>query len=248
MKAAPGQAALRKSFFRGLAGTVLRTAGESERLHRDFLRLLGGVKTAGSLLDVGAADGIMTMEYARLLRVPEGGVHGIEVLDEYLKRLVPGVKALRLDIEKDAFPYPDQSFDLVVCNQVLEHLKNIFLPLSEMDRVLKPGGRLAIGIPNLAGLHNRLLLALGFQPLCNAITGPHVRCFTHKGFLEFLRSNGDFTVEAVAGSSLYPLPWPLVDIGAKFSPGLCAYTFYLLRKNRTGSGGWQRKSIGDTCL
>jgi SAM-dependent methyltransferase len=248
MKNTPERINRRGSLLRGLAGAVLQTGGESERLHRDFLRLLSGVKTAGSLLDVGAADGVMTMEYARLLNVPAGKVHGIEALEEYLKRLVPGVTAVRLDIEKAAFPYPDQSFDLVVCNQVLEHLKNIFLPLSEMDRVLRPGGRLAIGIPNLAGLHNRLLLALGSQPLCNNITGPHVRCFAHGHFLEFLRSNGNFTVEAVAGSSLYPLPWPLVDLGARFFTGLSAYTFYLLRKTGTGSGGWSRKSIGDTCL
>ncbi|MBI5744908.1 MAG: class I SAM-dependent methyltransferase [Elusimicrobia bacterium] len=232
----------------GLAAAILRTDGEQTRLRGDFHRLLGRAGTARAILDVGAADGLMTLEYARLLKVPEGGVFGIEVMDHYLERIAKGVKAQKLDIEKEPFPYQDGAFDVVVCNQVLEHLKNIFLPLSEMERVLKPGGRLALGIPNLAGLHNRVLLAFGSQPLCNAISGPHVRCFTHKGFLELLRSNGNFTVEAVAGSSLYPLPWPLVDFGARFFPGLSAYTFYLLRKTGTGSGGWSRKSIGDTCL
>jgi len=232
----------------GIAAAILRTGGEQTRLRGDFQRLLGRAGTARTILDVGAADGRMTLEYARLLKVPEGGVFGIEVMDYYLEKISTGVKAEKVDIEKEPLPYLDGTFDLVVCNQVLEHLKNIFLPLSEMERVLKPGGRLALGIPNLAGLHNRALLAFGFQPLCNAILGPHVRCFTHKGFLEFLRSNGNFTVEAVAGSSLYPLPWPLVDFGARFFPGLSAYTFYLLRKTGTGSGGWSRKSIGDTCL
>lgn len=232
----------------GLAAAVLRTGEEQARLRRDFQRLLGGAGASGSLLDVGAADGLMTLEYARLLKVPEGRICGIEVMDYYLERIAAGVKVEKIDVEKESFPYPDGTFDFVVCNQVLEHLKNIFLPLSEMERVLKPGGRLALGIPNLAGLHNRALLAFGFQPLCNAISGPHVRCFTHKGFLEFLRSNHNFTVEAAAGSSLYPLPWPLVDIGARVFPGLSAYTFYLLRKTGAGSGGWSRRSIGDTCL
>lgn len=232
----------------GLLRSLLRTGGETDRLRRDFSRLLAGAGPAASLLDVGSADGLMTLRYAKLLGVPPGRVHGIEILDEYLKVSPPEVKALKMNVEDSPFPYADGEFDVIVCNQVLEHLKNIFLPLSEMERVLKPGGRLALGIPNLAGLHNRALLAFGFQPLCNAISGPHVRCFTHKGFLEFLRSNTNFTLEAVAGSSLYPLPWPLVDFGAGFFPGLSAYTFYLLRKTGTGSGGWARKSIGDTCL
>jgi len=232
----------------GLLRTLLRTEGETDRLRRDFSRLVAGAGAAGSLLDVGSADGLMTLRYAKLLGVPPGKIHGIEILDGYLKLSPPEVKALKLNVEDSPFPYPAGEFEVVVCNQVLEHLKNIFLPLSEMERVLKPGGWLALGIPNLAGLHNRALLALGFQPLCNAITGPHVRCFTHKGFLAFLRSNKNFTVEAVAGSSLYPLPWPLGDFGARLFPGLAAYTFYLLRKTGAGSGGWLKKSIGDTCL
>src|SRR3989338_3868454 len=44
-------------------------------------------------------------------------------------------------------PFPDKSFDLVVCMSVLEHFKNPEQPLRELKRVLAPGGLLIIGYP-----------------------------------------------------------------------------------------------------
>ncbi len=44
---------------------------------------------------------------------------------------------------------------------ILEHPKNIFLKLSEMDSVLKIGGHLIIRIPKLAALHNRFFSLFG---------------------------------------------------------------------------------------
>lgn len=45
------------------------------------------------------------------------------------------------------FPFDDGRFDAVVCNQVLEHVFNPERFLSEIARVLKPGGRLLLTIP-----------------------------------------------------------------------------------------------------
>ncbi len=248
----PGQpeerGTLRRAFS-GAARALLAMDGETRRMRGDFLRLLSRAGKASTLLDVGAADGEMTQEYARLLGVPASGIDAIEALEKYLEKFPAGLRVARLDVEKAAFPFPDASFEVVVCNQVLEHLKNIFLPLAEMERVLKPGGRLALGVPNLAALHNRLLLAAGRQPLCNHITGPHVRVFAHTHFYAFLRSNPAFEVEAWSGSSLYPLPYPLCDLGARIFPGLSTYTFYLLKKKfAAGRSAWSRETVGDTCL
>ena len=43
-----------------------------------------------------------------------------------------------------ALPYPDRSFDAAVCVQVLEYVKDIGAALSELYRVLRPGGRTVI--------------------------------------------------------------------------------------------------------
>jgi SAM-dependent methyltransferase len=43
--------------------------------------------------------------------------------------------------------FPDESFDTVLCNAVLEHDKYFWKSVSEMHRVLRPGGLIAIGVP-----------------------------------------------------------------------------------------------------
>jgi glycosyltransferase involved in cell wall biosynthesis/SAM-dependent methyltransferase len=44
-------------------------------------------------------------------------------------------------IDLQQIPYPDQTFDLIICNHILEHVDNAGAALREMYRVLKPGGR-----------------------------------------------------------------------------------------------------------
>ena len=45
------------------------------------------------------------------------------------------------------FPYPDDSFDSALCNQVLEHVFNPEKFLSEIARTLRPGGKLLLTVP-----------------------------------------------------------------------------------------------------
>jgi SAM-dependent methyltransferase len=55
------------------------------------------------------------------------------------------------NVEEDRFPYDDGSFDLVICEELIEHL--LFSPtfmLNEIHRVLKRGGKLIISCPNVA--------------------------------------------------------------------------------------------------
>jgi len=77
-----------------------------------------------------------------------------------------GVAFQSCNLEQEALPYADASFDFVVFDAVIEHL--IVPPsevLSEIRRVLRPSGELLVGAPNFARLPNRLRLALGITPL-----------------------------------------------------------------------------------
>ena len=56
--------------------------------------------------------------------------------------------------ERDVLPYKDEMFDLVICNQVLEHLKNYRKVIDDIIRVTRKGGYMIFGIPNLAHLIN----------------------------------------------------------------------------------------------
>lgn len=55
----------------------------------------------------------------------------------------------KIDIESDiiSIPEPDQSFDYVLCTEVLEHIPNPELAIREFSRLLKPGGELILTAP-----------------------------------------------------------------------------------------------------
>lgn len=56
----------------------------------------------------------------------------------------------------ERLPIPDDSIDIVVCQEGAEHLPNQLLALQEFHRVLKPGGTLVITTPNISNLVGRL--------------------------------------------------------------------------------------------
>ena len=85
--------------------------------------------------------------------------------------------------------------DVVISNQVFEHLKNVWRPMSEIGRVLREGGWLVLSVPNLASLHNRVLLALGRQPTSIRTLGPHVRGYTLGEMSRFVGLEGMLRVE-----------------------------------------------------
>src|SRR4051812_8728831 len=145
-------------------------------IHEELKRLNRESPSPRSLLDIGCWDGEATQLYRDILRGP---AYGIEVFCEpAASARSRGIEVAQLDLEADVFPWPEASIDVVVCNQVFEHLKNIFLPIAEIARVVRPGGALVFSVPNLAALHNRLMLLLGRQPSSIRVFGPHVRGFT----------------------------------------------------------------------
>ncbi len=59
------------------------------------------------------------------------------------------------DVQSDAaqLPFAPQSFDLVICGELLEHVQNPVPVLAQVWRVLRPGGRLLISVPFLYHIH-----------------------------------------------------------------------------------------------
>ncbi|MDD1661951.1 MAG: methionine biosynthesis protein MetW [Methanomicrobiales archaeon] len=153
---------------------------------------------------------------------------GIEVNERYVPGCTQaGVTVFPINIERDDFPVGDRDLDIIILNQVLEHTKEIFFIFSEISRVLKPGGIVILGVPNLAALHNRLLLILGRQPTNIEVLGPHVRGFTISSLKKFIETGGYFQVTAVRGTHFYGLPVPLSTWLARLFPGGSA-SIYLL--------------------
>lgn len=163
-------------------------------------------------------------------------LHGFENYPPYVKELkAAGISVHSIDIERDEYPGADASFDLIVANQVLEHTKELFWIFAEVTRLLKPGGLFLVGVPNLASLHNRLLLFFGQQPTCQQNMSAHVRGFTRPDLRNFAETGGYFKLTGRAGSNFYPFPPALSRPLAKIFPSLAWGLF--VRFERTHARG-----------
>ena len=105
-----------------------------------FVRELGPV---GAALDLGCGDGRLTAE----LEAGELTVADVSAVAlDRARRRVP--RARLVELEPDApLPLPDNAFDLVLCAETIEHVRDVQLFLSEARRVLRPGGELALTTP-----------------------------------------------------------------------------------------------------
>src|SRR5262249_16504573 len=100
-------------------------------------RLLPAEDGLSRILDIGCGDG------RDLLAMGEGisgkaDLYGIECTENLASQACRhGVRTFALDLETSSLPFRDNFFDLVVANQVLEHLKNWIWVFQEQIRVTK---------------------------------------------------------------------------------------------------------------
>ena len=184
------------------------------------------------LLDVGCGAGADLQNVRALAKGYEFDLSGVEVNATLAARATQaGIEIHALDIEKQRLPGEDGTYDIVIANQVLEHTKNIYWIVSEAARILRPDGLFIVGVPNLASLHNRLLLLFGEQPAAIDVLGPHVRGFTLGGLKRFLETGGFFRVEANAGGNFYPFPPPLSRWLSRALPGMSVGLFVRAKRS-----------------
>ena len=103
-------------------------------------------------LDVGCREGIQT----KWLDMKGYRVTSIDIRPVYPNALV-------VDVDKP-LPFNTNSFDLVWCSEVIEHLRNPAMSVQEMLRVLKPGGMLVVTAPNSRCWFYRALSLVGIAP------------------------------------------------------------------------------------
>lgn len=104
------------------------------RLHREVARAVGRLE--GRILDVGCGDKPFD-EFIDRTKVTESV--GIDVN--------PGPRVDILIQPDEPWPFEDAAFDGLVCIEVLEHVDDLGLFVSELGRALKPGGRLVLSVP-----------------------------------------------------------------------------------------------------
>jgi len=166
-------------------------AGQDRRLQ--MIVEAAGERLQGSLLENGCGVGM----YVQHLAAHAGFVAGIEF--DLPRALEAGQRANHIaNAAGENLPFPHQTFDAILSHEVLEHVKNDQRAIQEMLRVLRPGGRILLFVPNRGypfethGIYWRGKYRFGNIPLVNYLPrgwrdrlAPHVRIYTH-GDLEKL--------------------------------------------------------------
>jgi 2-polyprenyl-3-methyl-5-hydroxy-6-metoxy-1,4-benzoquinol methylase len=126
-------------------------------------------------------------------------------------------------------PFIDSAFDIIISNQVIEHLVNVDLSISEMNRVLKPSGYGVVSTENLSSWHNILALLFGLRPFSMHYSAvkdvgnpfsphqsenmsnvahedsPHVRVFAYYALTSILQLH-NFSIDSIKGAGNYIVP------------------------------------------
>lgn len=167
-----------------------------EKVREIFKNMLAGRK----VLDVGCATGAIMRPLVGLHEI-----HGVDICAPYVQAAVKaGVKAVTHDIDAGPLPYPDKTFDAIFCGETIEHYVDTDWLMSEINRVLKPGGVLVITFPNVrTALGLAMLLLLDVPPMFAArYRASHVRDFTLRT-IKMAFSNNGFSVNQCLGTSFY---------------------------------------------
>ncbi len=98
------------------------------------------------IMEIGCSSGFLIRDL--VTSFPEAVIVGADVVKEPLYRLaktLPGIPLIRFDLLQS--PLPDQSIDVLIMLNVLEHIEDDVLALQKAYNLLKPGGTLIIEVP-----------------------------------------------------------------------------------------------------
>ncbi len=111
----------------------------------------------GRLLDAGAGPGVISK------RLKEAGFDVMAADINPFLFSIPEIRCEKADLN-ESLPFPDESFDYILCSNAIEHLENPYHFVKECYRILKERGKLLITTPNLLNLKSRMAnLFVGFN-------------------------------------------------------------------------------------
>jgi glycosyltransferase involved in cell wall biosynthesis len=194
----------------GSGDLAFATSGYEEKHGEDSshskLALWMGQLPPSKVLDLGCSVGALAQ------RLRDQGHHVTAVDVEALPGIEDRVdRFIRADLEAGIPDEVGDGYDVVVAADVLEHVRRPEQLLADARRVLRPGGRLLVSIPNFAHWYPRTRVALGAfdYDRRGILDATHVRFFTRRSFLHLARQAG----YAVRRTGVTSLPLEVVERG-----------------------------------
>jgi methionine biosynthesis protein MetW len=155
------------------------------------MELIAELVPAGArVLDLGCGNGELL---AYLGRERQCSGYGVEIADENVLACARrGVNVIQLNLEEGLAMFEDQSFDIVLQLDTMQHLRNTEKMLRETARVGRVG---IVSFPNFAHWPNRLRVATGRMPVTKALPyewydTPNIRVGTYADFEVLARKDG----------------------------------------------------------
>lgn len=191
-------------------------------------KLLGLVEPGARVLDVGCSSGTL----ARLLMQKGCTVYGIERDPEAAAQArTVCADVIVGDLETMDLPFGEETFDAIVCGDVIEHLRAPDEALRRLQPVLRKGGLLALTTPNVANWAIRLSLLAGRWRYTDRgiLDRTHVHLFTRKTLIETVERSGYMIVSVDFTTPVPVLRFDAIERAAhtigKLRPSLFAYQF-----------------------
>lgn len=155
-----------------------------------------GLERGDKILDLGCGFGRHAFEAARRGAEVVALDAGRDEVEGVANMFAAMVAAGELDaatlhtaaVQGDALhlPFPDATFDRVICSEVLEHIPNDIGAMTELTRVLRPGGTMAITVPRFGPE----LINWALSDEYHNVPGGHIRIYRRSVLTERLRSVG----------------------------------------------------------
>ena len=138
------------------------------------------------VLDLGCYTGVVLDELKKKGHEVIGAELSEYGINECKRKEIP---VLKYDLNVYPYPFKSESYDVIICAEVIEHLIVPDLILNEIRRILKKDGILILTTPNLAALTRRIKLLLGRNPNIDVSlenSSGHVRYYTFSSIIGLL--------------------------------------------------------------
>jgi ubiquinone/menaquinone biosynthesis C-methylase UbiE len=210
------------------------------QVRRTHLELLGLTSLHGQLiLDAGCGPGTYGIILAQLGNKISGieiSPDAVQVANERATKKGANFLARVGDLEK--LPFKDNSFDICFCGWVLHHFPDMNIAVAELNRVLKPGGKIALAEPNESSTVMRFSRFIEDLPIIRGWVlragwdTPNRTIHRHSDYIKVLERHGftDIKVSSCYPGGLSPLPTRPQKWGLSYLGLLLIHLLFSLRR------------------